>query len=393
MLQGRDDKVGDKPDQIVSALSYDGYGNRVAETRAGATTSYTYDAANRLATSSAGEQWHYDAVGNTVDQTVSDGEGHLLRTQTTLNAENRAARTDSTDKDGKHTISKNTFDAVGNIVNTRIDGDGYGFDEVTKRDVRYLERSKKVANSFAKGAKGLAGETKFTYDANGNLALLDRGKKTGAREASIAVFDYDLQGQIISRADKATALTGADFFQGFETDPTAQGGYDADGYAYTSLFDQISASVIGNGSGATLQSYLYAGNKPVSEARGTLAVQVRTLSLIDGTASTDADGNATGWSLTLSADDIVNGSNGQVDRAATARRIAERHYAGFTALSASAQAKVAAYVESQLPANVAAGASIGLHGWIVMSDATLGGITQITDYSVKQIGADGMPSG
>jgi hypothetical protein len=28
----------------VSALQYDGYGNRVAETRASATTSYTYDA-------------------------------------------------------------------------------------------------------------------------------------------------------------------------------------------------------------------------------------------------------------------------------------------------------------------------------------------------------------
>jgi YD repeat-containing protein len=393
MLQGRDDKVGDKPDEIVGELRYDGYGNRVAETRSGSTTSYTYDAANRLATSGAGEHWSYDANGNTVDQTVSDGEGHLLRTQTDYNAENRATQTTSTDKDGKNTVSKNTYDAVGNIVNTRIDGDGYGFDEVTKRDVRYLERSKTIANSYANGAKGLSGATSFSYDANGNLALLDRGTKTGSSEPTIAVFEYDLQGQIISRADKATALAGSDTFQGFTSDPAAQVSYDEYGYGGTSLLDQISAAIVGNGSGATLQSYLYANNKSVAEVRGKLSVQVKTLSLQGGTAQLDGDGNTTGWSLTLTADDIVNGANGQVDRAGTARKIAERHYAGFTALSASAQAKVTAYIESQLPANVAAGASIGLHGWIVMSDATLGGITQITDYSVKQIGADGMPSG
>jgi nucleoid-associated protein YgaU len=160
----------------------------------------------------------------------------------------------------------------------------------------------------------------------------------------------------------------------------------------TSLIEQLSRQLLGNGSGATLQSYLYANNKPVSEARGTLSVQIKTLALQGGTAQVDAEGNTTGWRLALTADDIVS-ANGQVDRAATARRIAELHYAGFSALSDSAQAKVAAYVQSQLPETIAAGTSLNLHGWIVMSDNALSALTQITDYSLRQIGADGLPAG
>jgi YD repeat-containing protein len=122
MLHGRDDKAGTDPhdaDQIVSSLKYDGYGNRISETRSGATTTYTYDAANRVKTSSAGETFAYDANGNTTEQRVKNEDGHLLRTVTTYNAENRASVTVSTDKDGKHTTSTNTYDAVGNSVNIR----------------------------------------------------------------------------------------------------------------------------------------------------------------------------------------------------------------------------------------------------------------------------------
>jgi YD repeat-containing protein len=407
MLQGRDDKTDTQreghevhvPDVLVSAIAYDGFGNRIAETRSadGASTAatYTYDALNRVVASSRGEEWHYDANGNTVMQKVRDAEDHLLETQTDYNAENRATETRSWDKDNKKTTSTNTYDALGNIVNTHIEADKSRFDEVTRRDVRYLERSKKIANSWAEGTAGLSGETRFSYDANGNLSFLDRGKKTGAAEASIAVFEYDLQGQIISRADKATALAGADVFQAFDTDPTAgQTYYDDNGFGSTfSAYQQLQAQVEGNGSGALLQSYLYANNKPVSEARGHLSVQLKTVSLLDGTASTDADGNVTGWSITVAEGDIQPGTNGQVDRNGTARLIALHHYANFSSLSESAQAKVVAYIESRLPADVHAGSSIGLSGWIVLSDNKLSDVTQITDYSVKQIGADGMPSG
>jgi uncharacterized protein RhaS with RHS repeats len=162
MLQGRNDKAGSQPDQIVSSLVYDGYGNRVSETRSGTTITYTYDAGNRVTASSAGETFAYDANGNTTDQRVRSEKNELLRTQTTYNAENRATVTVSTDKDGKNTTSTNTYDAVGNVVNTRIKSETSSFDEVTKRDVRYLEQSKKIENGKAKGTAGLKGaSTRF----------------------------------------------------------------------------------------------------------------------------------------------------------------------------------------------------------------------------------------
>jgi nucleoid-associated protein YgaU len=334
---------------------------------------------------------------------VKSGDNHLLKTVTTYNAENRATRSDSTDKDGKHTISKNTYDAVGNVVDTRIDGDGYGFNEVTKRDVRYLEQRKDVRNSFAKGAKGLSGATAFTYDANGNLSFLDRGKKQGSSQKSVAYFEYDLEGRIIGRADKATAATGGGYFEGFFSDPAAaysSGEYD---FSRRTLLDDIRAQVIGNGSGATLQSYLYANNRQLAQAQGKQSVALRSLSLTGATPITETvtsgigesvseSSTLLGWQLTLTADDIV-APNGQLDRAATARRIAELHYAGWHDLSAGARDKLAAYVESQLPATITAGTQLKLHGYIVMADAGMGDITQITDYSVKRIGLDGMPAG
>jgi YD repeat-containing protein len=422
MLQGRDDKVGDKPDQIVSALQYDGYGNRISETRAAATTTYTYDAANRVVASSAGETFAYDANGNTTEQRVKSEDGHLLRTVTTYNAENRATRSDSADKDGKHTISKNTYDAVGNVVDTRIDGDGYGFNEVTQRDVRYLEQRKDVRNSFAKGAKGLSGATTFSYDANGNLVYLDRGKNQQTKERSEAVFEYDLEGHIIGRADKAGALAGtsggAEFFQGYEADPDAPG--VADWSEYGPPAGSLGPSVMDGlreqyaGSGAQVQSYLYANNKQLAQAQGTQAVELVKLTLsgaVPITVTTSSGGGSSsgvgeggnaepvivetvvGWRLTLAEGDLVRDGAGQIDRAATARRIAQVHYANFSTLSQAGQAKVVAYVQSRLPATIAAGTTVELHGFIVLADGGMSGVTQITDYSVKRIGVDGMPAG
>ena len=97
---------------------------------------------------------------------------------------------------------------MGDILNTCIDGDGFGFDEVTLRDVRCLEQGKTVDNNWAKGAKALSGASSFQYHPNGNLALLDRERKTDANKNSVAVFEYDLQGQIIGRAGPRAACGG-----------------------------------------------------------------------------------------------------------------------------------------------------------------------------------------
>ena len=285
MLSGRDDKR----DAVVSALTYDGFGNRLSETRTGETTpsttpftTYTYDARNRVLSSSAGEAWGYDANGNTVSQTNRDGS----RSASAFNAQNRSTTSSST-SDSKTTTSSSTYDAAGNVTSSRVDGDGFGFTEVTQRDVRYLEVRKDITNSWAKGAARLEGATSFSYDANGNLAFLDRGRKQGAGQNSVAYFDYDLEGQIIGRADKASALTNAAFFAGYAVDPDAvatsgdsgdsgEGGFSFFNPSETQQVQrQLFGSAGGSSAATSLQNYLYANNKPISEASGNQSLALK----------------------------------------------------------------------------------------------------------------------
>jgi len=398
MTRGVDDKRG----EVVSELLYDGYGNRLAETRGSGTTHYAYDAGNRVTASSAGEEWHYDANGNATFQRNRDGS----HSTSEYNAENRTTLTHSVGTDGKLSASRNTYDAVGNIVNTRVDGSGYGFDEVTQRDVRYLERSKRIANSYAKGAKGLEGATSFTYNSNGDLAMVDRGRKQGASQNSVAVFDYDLEGHIIGRADKATALTNAEYFAGSSSDPDNTGSYDeyGSGQSATQLLQQ---QLLGGATGATtrLQSYLYANNKPISEAAGDQVLSLKKLTLtgatavFEGDASDSHDPEFVGWDLAVQGADLRYQGDGSLDRAATARAIAARAYLGWSNLSATAQAKVAAYVQEQLPATIVVDGpalqrtKLRLHAFIQLMDTSYANLTQVTDYNLRQIGADGIPGG
>ncbi|HWI10593.1 MAG TPA: LysM peptidoglycan-binding domain-containing protein, partial [Burkholderiaceae bacterium] len=382
--------VDAKRNEVVSQLVYDGYGNRLSETQAGVQTTYTYDAANRVAASSVGEAWAYDANGNTTYTRARNGD----TVSTQYNAENRATTTVSSSA-GKTTTSTNGYDAVGNVLQTHVQGDGYGFDEITLRDVRYLEQSKTIANSWASGAERLEGSTSFRYDSNGNLTLLDRGRKQGAGENSVAVFEYDLEGHIIGRADKATALTAGDFFAGYPSDPDLAPVYDEYG-AGQSVTQQVQSQLFGAGTGATthLQNYLYANNKSIAQAEGDQVISLHTLRLVGGQAVTDAEQHVVGWQLTLQASDVAS-TNGQIDRTQTARNIAARAYDGFSALSATAQAKIVAYVQAQLPADaqLTAGTVIDLHGFIQLTDASIANVTQLSDYSLRQLGTDGLPGG
>ena len=411
MLSGRDDKR----DAVVSALTYDGFGNRLSETRTGETTpsttpftTYTYDARNRVLSSSAGEAWGYDANGNTVSQTNRDGS----RSASAFNAQNRSTTSSST-SDSKTTTSSSTYDAAGNVTSSRVDGDGFGFTEVTQRDVRYLEVRKDITNSLAKGAARLEGATSFSYDANGNLAFLDRGRKQGAGQNSVAYFDYDLEGQIIGRADKASALTNAAFFAGYAVDPDAVAASGDSGEGGFSFFNpsetqqvqrQLFGSAGGSSAATSLQNYLYANNKPISEASGNQSLALKKLTLQGGQPIeapidplTGQPGASTGSRLLIQEGDIKRTASG-IDRTVTARNIAVRAYAGdpgFAQLSTAAQDRVIAYVQAQLPpdAELIAGAQIELHAFILMVDASYSGLAQITDYSLRQLGSDGTPGG
>ena len=407
MLSGRDDKR----DAVVSALTYDGFGNRLSETRTGETTpsttpftTYTYDARNRVLSSSAGELWAYDANGNTTSQTSRDGS----TSTTAFNAENR-----STSSSGGGTTSSSTYDKAGNVTRSRVDGDGFGFTEVTQRDVRYLEVRKDITQSWAKGAARLEGATSFSYDANGNLAFLDRGRKQGAGQNSVAYFDYDLEGQIIGRADKASALANAAFFAGYSTDPDAVAASGDSGEGGFSFFNpsetqnvqrQLFGSQFTSSASTSLQNYLYANNKPISEASGNQTLALKKLTLQGGQPIeapidpfTGEQAASTGSRLSLQESDIKR-TAGVIDRTITARNIAARAYdgpPGFAQLSPAAQAKVVAYVQAQLPpdAEIVAGAKVELHAFILMVDASYTGLQQITDYSLRQLGSDGIPGG
>jgi YD repeat-containing protein len=387
MVQAVDDK-GASTDAIHD-VQYDGYGNRVLENRNGTFTGYSYDAANRVVSSTAGEQWSYDANGNALFQRNRDGS----HSSTQVNAENRATVTTSVGTDGKATTSTNTYDAVGNVVNTRVDGNGFGFDEVTRRDVRYLETAKNITNSHANGAKGLEGATSFQYDANGNLTVLDRGRRQSGGN-NVAFFDYDIDGHIIGRADKATTLTNASYFETFDWDPGT--GTTADEYGGALSF---LASILARQGGASnsthLQSYIYANNKPIAEAAGDLQTSTKRLTLIggtpvyDNTPLTDAsEPQLLGWDIVVRQSDLRFQADGvTVDRAATAKAIAARAYDGWTSLSETAQDKVAAYVLEQLPATVAANSKVRVKPYIMVADSQLTNATQITDYSYREIGA------
>ena len=154
-------------------------------------------------------------------------------------------------------------------------------------------------------------------------------------------------------------------------------------------------------------TYLYANNKPISQASGNQSLALKKLTLQGGQPIqappdpiTGEQAASTGSRLLIEAGDIKR-TAGVIDRTATARKIAERAYAGtagnpgFAQLSPAAQAKVIAYVQAQLPpdAEIVVGAKVELHAFILMVDASYTGLSQITDYSLRQLGSDSMPGG
>ena len=153
-----------------------------------------------------------------------------------------------------------------------------------------------ITNSHASGAKGLEGGTSFQYDANGNLTVLDRGRRQSGGN-NVAFFDYDVEGHIIGRADKATTLTDAGYFELFDQDPGA--GVSADEYgAMQSFLSRIFNRQGGASTSTHLQSYIYANNKPIAEAAGDLQTLTRRLALVGGVQLLD-DG---GWELSWARD-------------------------------------------------------------------------------------------
>ena len=388
MLMGYDGKSN----QVVEALEYDGYGNRTLINTAGNIVTYSYDAQGEVLSGSNGEVWSYDEVGNALFHRAANGDSQT----TSFDAENRAATVSSV-SGGQTQNMTNFYDGAGNLELVRNSAADFGYDEVTFRDVRYDETRKGVENSWVNNAEGLRGQTIFTRNANGELVFLDRGRKKDATENTVASFEYDNEDHIISRSDKPGAGTNAAFFEGYAQDPDVAEQVDEFGFVRNAAEIARQAQLNGLASGTThLQTFVYANGKPVAEASSDNQLTLRKLTLQGGDPVLDAEGQVVGWTLTLQASDIVTRADGSIDRAATAHNIAARAYLGYDALSAAGKARVDHYVQGQLPAldaDIRAGTRISVFGFIQLIDSIEQNVQVRTDYYVKQIGQDGMPSG
>lgn len=141
------------PSDAVTTYTYDPVGNRLTETDpVGNTTSYGYDAVNRLiaATNAAGDvtTTTYDGVGNRISITSPNGN-------ITTNSYDTLDRVIKT-TDGVGTVSTNSYDAVGNLTHT-VDGNS----NITTYTYDGLDR--RIAETDPLGHT-----TTTTYDAVGN---------------------------------------------------------------------------------------------------------------------------------------------------------------------------------------------------------------------------------
>jgi len=369
--------------QSISAIIYDAFGNRKQDTNSNGTTTYTYDLNNRVRSSSAGETWTYDLNGNLLYNAQSTGNW----TQTVYDAENQAT-TVTSNVAGKTTTTVNTYDGTGKFNKIRVNGDGYAFDEVIFVDSRYKTRFKNIENSIVQGAEYLYGSTNFTYDVNGNLLALDRGRKSGSNENALAFFEYNIDGQIIARTNKSSLNITAGVMRSYISDPDILYSEDSDTYQYvsdTELFQRFLFGQYGDtNSTFELNAYNYALGNPVAESNKNLILDLKKLSLF-----------VLGQPVLIQTADIVVDTG--INRTATARNIAARIYSGFSTLSSIAQAQVVAYIESKLPPSDAAivdGTEITPDSYILISDTTSSTETITTDYAYQTIGGlNGLPDG
>ena len=189
-------KVGSTSDTItgndaVTAIAYDGVGNRLAVTEPnGNTTIYQYDADNRRTqeTNAAGDvtKTTYDGVGNAITTTAPN----LNVTTNSYDALNRLTQV----SDSNGLVSRYTYDAVGNRL-SQADGNGsttaYGYDAlnrvITTRDPLGKTTSTQydAVGNLLKSTDRNGHATTYTYDA------INRRTSTTDALGNTTQFQYD----------------------------------------------------------------------------------------------------------------------------------------------------------------------------------------------------------
>lgn len=164
-------------DGSVETYTYDAAGNKLSESLSNPnsladgrsdptrTTTFTYDAANRMVSQNTGGETQYlayDKVGNTVSKT--DGNGNVTLSEYDL--QNRVTKvTNALNEEISY-----TYDAVGNLVTT-TNAEGHTFTQVYDLNNRVIEVIEPAVDIYDVDSQITLAHTpitKYTFDANGN---------------------------------------------------------------------------------------------------------------------------------------------------------------------------------------------------------------------------------
>jgi RHS repeat-associated protein len=206
------------PNDAVTVYTYDPVSNRLTLTEPdGNTTTYTYDADNRLIKEvNAADDTTlttYDGVGNIVSVTAPTTNV----TTNTYDADDRVILV----QDGGGTVANYTYDPVGNRL-TRTDGNG----NTTSITYDAIYRVIQVIDP-------LGHATSYAYDPVGNLL------STTDRNGEVTAYTYDAINRRISMTDGLGNASGVDHITQYQYDPVGNliNVTDANGHATTYAYD------------------------------------------------------------------------------------------------------------------------------------------------------------
>jgi RHS repeat-associated protein len=220
----------------VETFVYDAVGNRIEAADANGTTTYAYDARDRLVHESRpdGSELHYDydAAGNRTKVTaIANGTTRVTRYVYDAAGHN----TQVIDHDGR--VTRQVFDAVGNLVRIELPNGLVTTQEYDGRD-RLIRITTRANNG------DLVTDIRYTLDSTGKRVRIDEQDAAGSRATQ---YTYDAAGRLTSET---------------RTDPL--NGNRSASYVYDKVGNRTSETVNGIG-----KAYSYDANDRLLAAGAT----------------------------------------------------------------------------------------------------------------------------